>query len=240
MVPFKTAMALGASLMSTLETLHRIAGIIHGDIHLGNVMVELNTSGEFNLKLIDFGRAFPNLPMPSEPKYPLASFYHYMFSVWEIEGYYAAARDDVVRALQLVAHLMNPPEYFDMEERLQRLGPNMLLKFKKTANIFMVYPHKLTSGQTTNSVTASDGSFDPVSKLKVAPETSAKIRENLAKILQIAQKMNNVNSIPPYEEIRLLFEELYDLSTEVSEPSQNSPTESNSSSNQQDSGSQPE
>ena len=44
------------TLLPTIDELHEF-GILHGDIHLGNICVSLNKDGELTAKLIDFGRS---------------------------------------------------------------------------------------------------------------------------------------------------------------------------------------
>jgi len=75
-VPFRGVLRLGISLMKNLKKLHQDGGIVHGDIHIGNVVLrnrspitggvarsDISPPDNHSVLLIDFGRSFPIGPM---------------------------------------------------------------------------------------------------------------------------------------------------------------------------------
>jgi hypothetical protein len=131
---FRSALKAGVQLLKHLRVLHD-AGIVHGDIHLANVV--LNHNGE--VKLIDFGLAFFAEEMDNTPdriNNPM-SWNHCYLSHWNIEGFRFGFRDDVFKTIMIVANLMNGYEYFEKLCKTQP-GPSAqeAFEFRKSKFIF--------------------------------------------------------------------------------------------------------
>lgn len=94
--------------MNMLRQLHTEAKIVHGDIHVENVFIEIIQETRFVLKFIDFGRAGRVVsPWPDRLRLTNSNMRHYMYTQWMIDGHYWAPRDDVMKTIQMLAQLMN-------------------------------------------------------------------------------------------------------------------------------------
>ena len=60
---------------------------------------------------------------------------------WPIDGYEWAARDDLIEAIQLFAHLMNPREYHTIERQIERQGIEAIRIWKERADWFVTDPY---------------------------------------------------------------------------------------------------
>ena len=94
---------LAASLLEVLQRLHVDAKVVHGDIHIANV-VALADGGVF---LIDFGRSEQ---ITEDEAFQLARpgkvTPHEVFSPWELRGHLPGKRDDVFRALLVLSYML--------------------------------------------------------------------------------------------------------------------------------------
>jgi hypothetical protein len=203
---FNTAISIGIELIRLIQRLHEEIHIVHGDIHSPNVMIKKSNETEFELKLIDFGLSFniSNVSLPENIVKPRGFWYHELYTIWQIEGFDWGPRDDVMRAIQTIAHLMHPYGYFDMERRLAEQGYRNLKSWKLTSNWFIT------------------SSLDPVMALKIGGARKGWIYALLDHILRIGRNMQ-INQRPPYEEIIAAFTECLEISkpmviTTTSEP----------------------
>jgi serine/threonine protein kinase len=227
-VPFELALGFASYLVSLLKDLHEKTGIVHGDIHAGNILVEPHPSipDAMNLRLIDFGRAFPNVTMPTTRRYPRGILQHYMYTHWQMDGSHWGPRDDIYKVIQVAAQLMLPPEYPVMEYDVSEAGLTSLEKFKIFENIFKLAPR--VPGQFGSSRYYFDSGmsilaspyriqthpgYDPVDELPVPENTKFIIRGGLEQIMQLVRGMTSVNSVPPYDDLKLHMKQLRDLST---------------------------
>ena len=173
-----TALDVGIKMMKTIKRIHD-AGIIHGDIHLGNVgfLDPLRT----RIVFIDFGRSrFHSLGSTRKvrEKFSLVSC---VLSKYELEGYSSSFRDDVIRIIEVIALLMNGNTYIDYIEKLEA-QPEELYKWKAAefifsfpeSDVFMTYP----------------------------PSVRQPLREHLGNVLRLGRGQNSPNTQkPPYDEI---------------------------------------
>jgi hypothetical protein len=219
---FRDAMLVGRSLISLLQRLHEEAEIVHGDIHTPNIMIEQDVvSRSFRLQLIDFGNAFrrSNEKLPESPIWPAGHWFHQLWSAWQIAGYAWGPRDDIMRAIQTIAHLMHSNDYFEFERQIARLGYRALQSWKTLGNWFIL-----------------DRESDPVAALAVPEDNKRRIYEMLEYILRLGRGMQ-INQRPPYEELIGVMTQCVDLalpSTPVSttsEPTIESSTETIPSTN---------
>ncbi len=179
-IPFPIAMELGFTLINVLRDLHMNARILHGDIGARNVVLEPQNGREF-MKLINFGRR-------------VMTTSHALQTVWEMDGYLSAARDDVMRAIQMVARLVYPEhEYMQIEKYHEEEGFEDLREFKSSANFFAP-PVPWFPGHH----------LDIVETLNVSTKTE--IRSHLAHILELVRGLNSTITAIPYTDISAAFQ----------------------------------
>ena len=196
-VPFVTGVLIGEEMMRMIEQLHTRAKIVHGDIHLGNVMIQEITEESVKMQFIDFARSFENNERPMGKLQSNFWSTHQLFSPWELAGYYPAARDDVYRVVEGVARLINPPEYTEFLDFVTRIHPQMILAWKSKKNIFLI-PRTSKSHPFTP--------YDPVERLEIHASKRAEIRDLLEHVLSLVRGMkDDINATPPYAEIGEVF-----------------------------------
>jgi serine/threonine protein kinase len=194
-IRFRDAMIVGIQLMRLLRKLHEEVNIVHGDIHSPNVMITVNeTSREVELSLIDFGLSFnvSNRTLPESPVYSLGHHFHPFFTQWQIDGYAWGPRDDVMKGIQTIAHLMHPYDYFEMEREIATRGYRALENWKLNGDWFIT------------------GKFDPVRRLRIPDELKGRIYALLVSILRLSRSME-LNKRPPYEDLITALHECYEL-----------------------------
>jgi hypothetical protein len=204
-VPFAMGMGLGAELMRMFEELHMKAGIVHGDIDTETIMINPDT---LKLTLIDFSRAFDHYT--NRTRAPIRSSLGTKVrrqSPWELQGYKSSARDDVARAVGMIAELINGRDHYFFTNSLLFENPNVAvsLEWKSKANIF-VTPRKVFK-----QVNSTIEYFDPVDGLTIADAAKTEIRRELANILTLVRSMVDINGPVPYTEIRAAFAKCQDL-----------------------------
>ena len=173
------ACKISYAVLHTLARLHEKAQVVHGDIHTGNIMFDPSIG---KIQLIDFGRAFRRTRMPEKPIYRHGANSEYMNSLWQIEGYDWAARDDVIKTIQMLAHLMHPFSYHLREKEMEKRGVAVLCKWKKDGDWFRT------------------DAFDPVEATSFSSEVKEAIRDSLANILRIGRSLE-INQRIPYQSI---------------------------------------
>jgi hypothetical protein len=195
-VPMERALLIGEALIAVLERIHREGQFVHGDIHLSNIMLESESRDAVKISLIDFARSFQNIPKPTDRIRPTGWSAHPLYSYWEIDGFLPSARDDVARAVEVVARLMLPEVYFSFEMFLAESSSEFIMKWKREANIFRLPAVK----------GVVDEEYDPVEKLRFANATRKDaIRSHLGDIMKLVRNMTDINGIPPYAAIRESF-----------------------------------
>ncbi len=118
-VPIDQVVELGVKMIDLLKKLHE-AGVVHGDIHAGNICFARGSISD-SLRLIDFGRAnlvvTENDGVSSEIRVPF-TWNHELLSHWNIEGFREARRDDVFKVLLVMSSLLNGNQYFSEIQKL--------------------------------------------------------------------------------------------------------------------------
>ena len=173
-VPVEKVFRLGVKMMDLIRKLHDEGGVVHGDIHTGNICFKSEHNHE-ELRLIDFGRA--NLVVSAadgvEPIVMEAFGWNDpLLSPWNMEGFREARRDDVFKVLIAIAFLMNGHEYA-ATLRLQTMEE--AYEYKTRGDIFTI-PGR-----------------DPV-------VNSPRVALILAEILQIV-RMTQLDQRPDYEAV---------------------------------------
>ena len=126
----ESAIRILRTLMSYIQTLHA-NNIVHGDIHMGNIVLSRNT-----LKLIDFGVArFEDEIITHRPVRTPLKYIHGLYSPNELMGMHGSYRDDVFRALIVAASLMGGFEWVDYCLSFVSDGPAMY-EFKQEDFLF--------------------------------------------------------------------------------------------------------
>ena len=127
---------LGISSIRVIRTLHEEAGVVHGDIHAGNICS--HPFDENEVMLIDFGKAFfvKDMPLDDEQIREPLSWSHALFSPWDILGKRPGKRDDVFKIFLTMALVLNGPRF---TEYLTRIEMNSTLSFewKQDRNFFI-------------------------------------------------------------------------------------------------------
>ena len=205
-MPLKTVFDLGVTMMYILQKLHVEAKIVHGDIHAENVFLEpLGVDERFGVKFIDFGRASRVVPVwPELPRVDRDELHPpYQFTQWMNDGYHWTQRDDVMKTIQMLTHLMyNEYEYIRIEKHYMQMGNAAQKEFKINHDLF--FP--ITPWNQTNRL-------DAVSPLKIPEENKIQIRTELAHILGLVRGLNSTNSVIPYAELRESFRRCSQLVT---------------------------
>jgi hypothetical protein len=200
-VPFHTAMSIGAVLIENLRRLHEDAKVVHGDIHCGNIMLEPDLSHQNIkvLKFIDFARSFQAYEpgaWPANVVHEREYYDHFYYTHWQAEGYAWSFRDDVMKAIQVIATIMNTYEYTEFEESIMKEGFESQQEYKRTAYLFEIPNH-----------------FSPIESLPVSDETKIRIRTLLVHVLELVRSLDDINDPPPYAEIVYAFSESERLAT---------------------------
>jgi hypothetical protein len=125
-------------LFSALETIHTEHGIVHGDIHGGNVV--LFRGSRPKLGLIDFGLSVfieeleINPPDPYERRE--GADVHCLHSIWELDGFRRSFRDDLVKTVLLGAYLMHGAPFFGYCNQLAKDNEAGMREWKRSGNLF--------------------------------------------------------------------------------------------------------
>ena len=117
-VPIHIAMQIGINIVDSLQRLHRDAKIVHGDIHLGNVLIDSET---LDVQIIDFGLSrYNSRKFLESPVNRFGYWYHSALTHWQIAGFEWSMRDDIFNAMRTIALLMNSEQYSTYEKQLTR------------------------------------------------------------------------------------------------------------------------
>ncbi len=116
-IPFPIATAMTLQVVRLLRKMHA-HNIVHGDIHVANVAIR--NRGPKQLVLIDFGLSRhgelveSSAYSPPQPERRL--WCHGFISSWESLGWLSAFRDDIFRAIQMMAILIHGIRYYQTME----------------------------------------------------------------------------------------------------------------------------
>ena len=142
-VGVRNAAVMGYFIIDLLEKIHMDAKIVHGDVHLPNIMVTQEKGSPYpKLQLIDFGRAFrrPETNLKEGPiighRTAFTGLIHPLYTNWQMRGHQWSARDDILKTAQIVAQLMQPFAYTDFETNMTS-NPAAMLEWKEKGNWFI-------------------------------------------------------------------------------------------------------
>lgn len=173
---FRLAIKMAMNVIENLEKIHSI-GVVHGDIHPGN-LVRLQDD---RFGLIDFGRAF----FEADMSHAKASFStHCYLSHWNLQGHRFGFRDDVYKTLLAASFIAVPGRYDDC----------VALGATEAKRSDLITMH------------ANDGLFHPKNEesFKIAfPDITkrASIRLSLWNALKVARSVPSVEIRPDYSGI---------------------------------------
>ena len=138
-VYMETALRATMLTIAKLEKLHAL-NIVHGDIHSGNVVLAdpagTKIASESDLLFIDFGYAHT---IPSAETAVAGNMNIELLSPWHLEeASPVGQRDDVYRALEMLARALAPPKSFrrGIEDLWKTGGKDAVLGFKREGNLF--------------------------------------------------------------------------------------------------------
>jgi hypothetical protein len=178
----RNAVAIGSALIQELEKLHKISGIVHGDIYACNVMLVGGSLTNSSIRLIDFGKAFPvqSKPLPTFPIYMRGTWFHELCTHWQIDGFAWARRDDVMKAVYTMIELMHPFSFQSYMSSLTEAGHKTLMSWKQSGRMYVTPYH------------------DPVKSLAINSEAAKEmIYANLDTVLTITRNLD-INEPIPY------------------------------------------
>ena len=134
-VPLKIAAEITKSLIQELEKLHTVKSVIHGDVHMGNVVIL--SRDPWKVGLIDFGlSSFGDFAIGQELKIPQdGPLNHCLYSPFEIQGYRTGYRDDVYRAILMMSMMANGVEFVEYCLSLES-DEQAMFDFKMNQNLF--------------------------------------------------------------------------------------------------------
>ena len=179
----------GASFSLAIETLDQLVrglremhlmGIVHGDIHPGNVVVmqrpEGNVVGFIDFEFAVLVNEIEEKPIQLRPAY---SYVHALHSPWEILGFRQTFRCDIFKALMVAGYVMFGNDYHKYLHWLEQ-DAEAMMDFKLNANIFQI-----------------PGGFDPLHEMGLPWRTKQKVTERLNNILKLVRTLEQ----PDYEGI---------------------------------------
>ena len=131
----RRAVTLAIRVIQMLQTIHEL-GVVHGDIHGGNILFRKPSDGPENVAMndtdlvfIDFEFAvfFPEEIGTGVTRYRLNRLSRKLLSHWHLDGFRIGRRDDVFRALEWLANVLSQGVYYTMikervRERIARKG----------------------------------------------------------------------------------------------------------------------
>ena len=189
-IEFKLGMKVLYQLISRLRVLHSI-NVIHGDVHMGNVVRALGGIRDQFL-LIDYGMASfydPSKPL-SEDRVNASPdgslFGSSILTHWQMMGYEKSFRDDVLRAMMTVGRILNGVDYISVLQQAETSsdGLKQLASYFARGNLFAM-PVR--------------GGFDPVDELTgVTDVARALIKGKLTDMRTHVQGIDKVNTKPDY------------------------------------------
>ena len=188
------------STISQLQRLHE-AGIVHNDVHPGNIVVMGTGADSRRIGLIDFGLSFfaaqfSRLP-PKVPHIRVARTFC-ADSVFALDGFRPSFRDDLFGAMLSAAILLNGEPLLRHCLSLQSKRAEME-RFKRTEFFF-------SHGEGPDVIELLEGR---------SAETKADIRQRLQAALAIVRGIDDIDSLPAYGAILEQLDAIIDLIREA-------------------------
>jgi len=181
-VPFEEAIRIVRNTIDGIERMHT-RGIIHGDIHPGNVVMMNQEISQ--IAFIDFGMGFFAESLVAKPAIshePLSRVHCYL-SHYNLAGYRFSYRDDVYKAVMLLAYLLNGESFMRYCVMLQDY-PEAMLQFKRDDFVFLL-----------------PGEADRIEALPILQDEKDLVRSCLRNILRLVRDIEPVDAIPRYGDI---------------------------------------
>jgi serine/threonine protein kinase len=195
-LPFYDSMNVLKQLLIALREIHRM-GIIHGDIHRGNVVRSL-ADGE-KILLIDFGLARivdAKNPLPEfRIRPPLSMSVRLHFTHWQYEGFMPSFRDDVLSSIALAAYSTGGLDY------LRSLND-------AEADQDMDYFYRLFSTNDMFTVAGTQESIIDTQLGYLAESSRSFIKSQLNNLLAITRSIDLVNAMPPHDILIALVDDI--------------------------------
>lgn len=192
----KQAIVLGMHLFHSLEKLHGI-GIIHGDLHLGNVC--LSASNGQSLKLIDFGYSISATEEAEMVVRDSLTVVHPQLTPWELRGLKSARRDDIYKAFQIMAELAIGKDRLWSKEPgapFHKVDPQTFYDFKLKGDYF--------SGESLP--------FDPVGdSIHLTTNQKSDAKSRLAAIARNITALDSTTRGIAYAEITAHLRAIYEM-----------------------------
>ena len=200
-IPMQLGAQIMISLIQSLQKLHEIGQIVHGDIHLGNVLLEPvgESQTDYRIVLIDFGRAArDDRNLTNDRINTLGQWSHQLCSPWQMDGRAWARRDDIYKAVHMFAAMINPYEYYVREKNyFRRAGLEKAIRAKRGAFIFLL-PPKAKIGEKRY-----DSDFDSlVSAIGPNPKLIKHLVDELNRLrYNVIERLDDINADIKYREI---------------------------------------
>ena len=199
-VPIANASEITIRIIQALEQLHEDAGIVHGDIHVGNILIEqVDNSTDIRVVLIDFGRARRvDRSLTNDRVNPVGKWMHQLCSPWQIDGREWARRDDIYKTIHLFSTIINPGEYSVREEIFLLLcSPDVAVGVKRDAYMFVMAPPVMIDEKLYGS------KFHPIMyATRNRPERMVPLSNELDEIQhKVTAQLDDINADIPYREL---------------------------------------
>ena len=188
-VPPAEAVRIGIEVIQLLQRLHA-AGVVHGDLHAGNIC--RRRAAPNPLTLIDFGFA-SFVAAETDDFRPGAgnlTWVHRSLTPWQLEGHRFVRRDDVYKAVYMVARLIGGPALDQYSHSL--IGPALLAW--KTRGPLFPWP----------------GGPDPI-QFHFGDRSGNEIKGVLNQIHETVMSLVSVHTAIPYDDIITRFQRVVTL-----------------------------
>lgn len=186
-IPLSHALKMGASMITSLKKIHN-RGIVHGDIHAGNICVETLKS-DTKMIFIDFGRAFfddANLKH-MQGRAPF-SVNEVLYSHWDIEGWMPGKRDDLFKVFLVMSAMINGHGIYDY---LKELTITEAWQWKAIDNFFVTPKFNVfsvTSPEFTRATAEESAAF------------ALSVRNRIDYILQKLRSLQTIHTPIDYDD----------------------------------------
>jgi hypothetical protein len=209
-LPMGHAAQITIRVIQAIEMLHEDAGIVHGDIHSGNILiVQDGATDSYSVLLIDFGRARRvDRNLTNDRVNPIGKWFHQLCSPWQIDGRAWGRRDDIHKAVHSFATVINPMEYATRENALlQMSGLQTAIRYKRNACMFVMAPSVTIDGEPYAS------KFHPVlAATRHNPDRMHNVTNALYSIqAKVTAYLDDINADIAYGEIAQHFRNIIDL-----------------------------
>ena len=184
-VPFTKAIKHAIDMIDLIRTLHDDGGVVHGDIHGGNICFADGPVSGNPMRIIDFGRASFVATEADELMDQVRTPYTWndvLHSHWNIRGLRESRRDDVFKTLMIVADFIFGDAF---KAGLRSLPIEKQVEFKGSKDFFSIPNYNGPK---------------PWEELGLVPERASRITEHFEVIANVT-RTTAIDERPNYEEI---------------------------------------